>query len=194
MNNLKRQQLIKAALSLLETIDYIEKNYFIEFRTEYNFQADKYIDQWYSDYSPKSYKKRLGSLYYAYEVINPAPGVFDVKFGPEFMEGFNHHQSNKIIYHNAFELGYHGGSWGTNNYAPYEGISVLEGDPHWRRKTKNEEGRIGFYDWSYQEVPQSEGLHDILEKLKVEVFNDVDDKMMNKLKYKYKKFCEAFGI
>lgn len=78
------------------------------------------IDKFYESYSPYIYD-RYGDLYNTYKV-NVNDKTWEILTDSSYMQS-SHHQSNDIIYHNVFELGYHGGSLG-------EGLN--SSIPHWR--------------------------------------------------------------
>ena len=163
-----------------------------EFMEEFDRRATEYIDDWYNEYPERKYKPKK-SLYNVYKIKRINYGV-NVEYNSDFLDSFKHHQPSEIIYHNVFELGYHGGSWGENNYEPYEGISVPEGEPHWRRRVPNMEGRMGFYDWNYNPVPKSQTpLYDLLTELEDEVFKKVDKKLYNRLKSAWNIFLNEVG-
>ena len=82
------------------------------------------VDSFYGDYTPNLYKKRIGSLYTAYDIriINGSQLKFSL--GDEFMKG-KHRVSNKYIYDTMFKEGWHGGAHkGKNHPNP--------GDHYWR--------------------------------------------------------------
>ena len=82
------------------------------------------VDSFYSDYEPKLYKKRKGSLYTAYDIriINGSQLKFTL--GDEFMKG-KHRVSNTYIYDTMFKEGWHGGAHKGNGHPN-------PGDHYWR--------------------------------------------------------------
>lgn len=91
-----------------------------EAQKELETKCDEIVTAFYSGYDPRWYH-RYGGLYTAYQVTI-SDNRWLLEMGPEFMSG-GHHQSEEIVYHNVFELGYHGGS--------FDSEGLLD-QPYWR--------------------------------------------------------------
>ena len=79
-------------------------------KEELNEIALGIITQWYADYEPFVYRRKM-SLKHAFKVT-ATPDEFAVDYSPEFMNDYSHNQENEIIFNNAFMSGFHGGSYG----------------------------------------------------------------------------------
>lgn len=75
--------------------------------------AEDAVDEFYKH--DVKYKNRRYDLYNAYK-INATDDNWSIDLGPEFMQ-YEHHQSNEFIYENSFVQGYHGGSFGEDDYS-----------------------------------------------------------------------------
>lgn len=78
------------------------------------------ITKFYDSYSERNYDP-YGDLYNTYRVTID-DNHWMVEYDYSFMV-HSHHQDNEIIYHNVFELGYHGGS--------FDSEGILD-QPYWR--------------------------------------------------------------
>lgn len=89
------------------------------------FLAREVIDDFYDSYNPRVYDRNY-DLYNAFQV-HTATGVWKIWWSSNLMIS-KHHQSNFIVYNNAFLHGWHGGSGGTDR----NGITVPKSEPHYR--------------------------------------------------------------
>lgn len=135
------QRIQKKIDDLIELIPSVER----KLRDKYNkiverdlkYMARSAVDIFYEKY-PTEYD-RYGDLYNAFKVT-ATDTEWSIEFSPEFMK-HEHHQSNEIIYNNAFVLGYHGGSWGKSDYF---GFRPPSGVPYYRGPG----GESGWVYWT----------------------------------------------
>ena len=90
-----------------------------------NEEALSAIAEWYGKYDPHKYRRK-GSLKQAFKIVRDGVDV-EITYDAEFMNDYQHHQSNEIIFNNAFIEGYHGGSMGTDKYGD------IATTPSWRK-------------------------------------------------------------
>ena len=134
----KLEKLRKAVDNAIDVISDVIKYYPKTAEYELKKCAYNVIADWYADYPQKSYSRK-GDLFHAFKINTNTNGeLWEVEFGPEFMEA-DHHQDNDFIYENSFIEGYHGGS-----ISERMGIDV----PRWRTP-------ISYYKHWYLEAPQS---------------------------------------
>lgn len=104
-------------------------------------EALSVISRWYAQYDPHKYRRKM-SLKKAFKIIRVGVDV-SIDYDASYMEDYSHHQSNDIIFNNAFVEGYHGGSWGTDKN------EVEVDSPHWRTPF------LKYSHWDKKEAPQS---------------------------------------
>lgn len=103
--------------------------------------ADHAVTEFYDSYPPHVYTNRKEDLFNAYEVIADNE-EWTIDMGPEFMHG-GHRASNKVIYTNSFEFGWHGGAIDSKH-----GDHPNPGEPWWRAP-------VG--EWTYWLSPAEQG-------------------------------------
>ena len=119
---LKILKALQDATQQLEEIEKLPSKY----AEKLDDEAKSIISQWYKDFEPEFYHRR-GSLTHAYCIkIKDAYEIL-VDFDPEYMNAYNHHQDNRIVFNNSFIFGYHGGSWGVDQNGIDSGVL-----PKWR--------------------------------------------------------------
>lgn len=138
---------IEKLYKALDLLDEMDIKYPKKIENELNYIAWSVISDWYDSYEPHAYRRRE-DLFNAYKVI-VTPTWFTVKFDSSFMEQW-HHQQPEIIFHNAFELGYHGGSLG-------EGLN--SSIPHWR------EPHPFFTNWGKSAISTFSPYEEIIKKM-----------------------------
>ena len=104
------------------------------------------IDQFYESYNP-IYYRRYGDLYNAYKAKADRES-WEILYDDSYMQ-FSHHQDNEIVFHNTFELGFHGGSWGKDTDFS---------NPHWRTPY------LYYTEWWDDEAAHSVPPIEIIEK------------------------------
>ena len=148
------EKYIQAIREMIEQVPKVER----QIRNKYNKivknglenMAETAVGEFY-EYTPDSYHRRQESLLHAYKVV-ATDKEWSIDFDPRYMKDYEHHQDNEIIFHNAFELGYHGGSWGTDK----NGETVTE--PYYR-------GPGGEYGWKYWLYPAEQDSVSPLQKI-----------------------------
>ena len=87
---------------------------------------DKIIEKWYDQFIPEYYD-RTESLFDVLQIKATSDGGVDLTFDTDAIDNVYHHQNSDIIYHNVYELGYHGGSLGKPDIVGYS-----PAEPSWR--------------------------------------------------------------
>lgn len=103
---------VRAMIATKKELQNIKTKRLPKLEEELNDVALSIITRWYASYEPLIYRRQM-SLKKAFKVFvntQEQKMIFDYKYMDE--AGFSHHQSNEIIYNNAFLSGYHGGSYG----------------------------------------------------------------------------------
>ena len=154
--------------------------------------AETAVDEFYNNYDPNSYKRKE-SLLHAFKVV-ATDDEWSIDFGARYMRKYKHHQKdNNIIYHNAFELGYHGGSWGKadeEGFRPPEGVPYYRGPggeynfPYWLYSAEQDD--ISPYENILSQDPQ--GFIDENIQRGVDEFDSILMPYVNKIKKTYRKF------
>ena len=168
---------LKEVLKAIKDIKKIQKQTQKELKDELEYIADSVVTRWYDSYTRSSYEPG-GSLYYAYKIEVNDKG-WNVEFSPEFMSKFTyHHQSNELIFHNAFELGYHGGS-GSRHLNDYDeddvaGASSIGSTPWWRTPGP-------FYPRWYKEAVRTFSPYEEINKLMDKKIKEIKNKRHKKL-------------
>lgn len=146
--------------------------------------AEDAVDKFYSYHSNTYDFNRMGDLYNAYKVV-VNDDIWAMYLGDEYMK-YDHHQSNEIIYNNAFVEGYHGGSWGKSDYF---GFTPPSGEPYYRGPG----GEGGFVFWTYKAAQEKKsprdmiieqdpkGYIDLQSQLAIEEYEDVVNKYIDKV-------------
>lgn len=136
-NQKEIEALVAAALNYMKASEIIAEmvanKYCEKFKEEAHWITEEIIDSFY-DYSTPYEPKRVGSLYSAFKIIGDVKDdEVGVLYDSSYMDGFEHHQDNQIIYNNVFVNGYHGGSYGKPDKL---GVSVGK-IPHYRKPPKS---------------------------------------------------------
>lgn len=159
---------IMAALNAVKKarrkFEVMKKVYPERLEKELEFTGWSVVTDWYSTYDPWVYERK-GDLLNAYKIkVNKKTGKYSVDFGPQYMK-YNHHQSNAIVYNNAFVEGYHGGSRG-------EGAS----SPYWRSPIPLYEtwGQPAIRSFSPYEV-MTDKMNDVISEIKSDVNKDIKE-------------------
>lgn len=165
----RRTDIEKLQRDIEQAIHVLERNIKVKparLEADIKDNALSVISAWYAQYDPHKYRRSM-SLKKAFKITRDGIDV-SIDYDPSYLNDYNHHQDNDIIFNNAFVSGYHGGSMGTDK----NGMSVST--PHWRKPF------LSYRRWG-NEAPKSFSPQERIEKKSNKLIKEYEEEWIKLL-------------